>query len=126
MFWEWGQFLSEVQGTLPEQEKQGAVFKADQRNKLLCWFKLKHMCSGNPLQAKRWGSFLGRQYIIFKESPKENSPPIWLATCLEPGHWTVIEPCVGSSWSSIFPVLQCGQITPESHTPQEDSLGLDL
>lgn len=122
MFWEWGQFLSEVQATLPQQEQQGTVFGAAQRNQLLCWFKGKHVCSGNPLQAEQWRSFLGRQYTIFKETPKENSPPLWFATCLEPGHWTVIKPGVGSSWSSISRPT----VWPESHTPQEDILGLDL
>lgn len=73
MCWEWGQFLSEVQGVLPQQEQKWAVFKADQRNQHTSWFKLKHMCSGNPLQAKQWGSFLGRQYIIFKENPEEKN-----------------------------------------------------
>lgn len=66
-------FCQRFRERFTSRSSKGAVFKADQWNQLLRWFKLKHMCSGNPLQAKRWGSFLGRQYIIFKENPKENS-----------------------------------------------------
>ena len=66
-------FCQRFRECFPQQEQKWAVFKADQRNQHTSWFKLKHMCSGNPLQAKQWGSFLGRQYIIFKENPEDKN-----------------------------------------------------